>query len=531
MLDRSCPSCPSVSVSKGWLIVLLMFLADALCLGGRSLFIVVMIYWQDEFGWSRKDLGALIALVHIINGLTTPLSGHLVDSFPHHWVIGGGLGWLALSFALTSIVQETWQIWLFYGVICGTAYGLLNMNVFVVAVTRNIPKKQQGLAIGVATAGSTFGQFALVPIFVLIADNYGWRAGYASLAICTVLLIPPSVYLLYTEPLPPPLSTAPSPSFELALTSDSMSDDNGVGLQKENLKECHEAVEVGEIIVIEEVEGDREGEGQGKGKGKGDDSIIKDNSGNNIFLARLFMLFSIKQYWCLTFVFVICGITTTGFLETHLVALAVDRGEDIREAALSFSVLSACNGLAMVISGLLTDKVDRHCLLACIFAIRCLAYLLLFGSSSADSSSDQTTLLFVFAACFGFVDYSVVPPVCSLVKTFSEDAETEFVGLGVGVLLLWHSLGAAVGSFMGGIVYSEYNQYDPALLSCSSLCLVAALVCVLMTTCGGGKVKKSIYDNDECQSKSHSSYYTQVSTSQTTDTDTDISTNAIELHK
>lgn len=38
----------------GWLVVWLIFTADAISLGGRALFLVVILLFEDEFGWSRR---------------------------------------------------------------------------------------------------------------------------------------------------------------------------------------------------------------------------------------------------------------------------------------------------------------------------------------------------------------------------------------------------------------------------------------------------------------------------------------------
>ena len=83
--------------------------------------------------------------------------------------------------------------------------------------------------------------------------------------------------------------------------------------------------------------------------------------------------------------------------------------------------------------------------------------------------------LFVFAALFGLVDYSVVPPVISLVGSV---AGQHTVGLGVGVLLAWHSLAAAGGAWMGGELYEHHGDYDAALVVCAATCVAAALACV-----------------------------------------------------
>ena len=62
----------------GWVITALAFLVDAL-VAARSLILVVIILWEDDFGWSRYELSMLMVIVHVCNGLCTPISGHLVD--------------------------------------------------------------------------------------------------------------------------------------------------------------------------------------------------------------------------------------------------------------------------------------------------------------------------------------------------------------------------------------------------------------------------------------------------------------------
>ena len=66
--------------------------------------------------------------------------------------------------------------------------------------------------------------------------------------------------------------------------------------------------------------------------------------------------------------------------------------------------------------------------------------------------------------------------VISLVASY---CGADVVGLGVGVLLLWHSVGAALGSWMGGVTFDSAGDYDHALLLCLTACLAATAVLVL----------------------------------------------------
>jgi hypothetical protein len=75
--------------------------------------------------------------------------------------------------------------------------GGLNLNVFSVGVMKHIPPRHHGIAVGVATTGSTFGMFALVPAFSWVAARYGWRLGYVVMAGSVAALLVPTVALVY----------------------------------------------------------------------------------------------------------------------------------------------------------------------------------------------------------------------------------------------------------------------------------------------------------------------------------------------
>jgi predicted MFS family arabinose efflux permease len=120
----------------------------------------------------------------------------------------------------------------------------------------------------------------------------------------------------------------------------------------------------------------------------------------------------------------------------------------------------------MVGAGWISDRYSRTWLLSVIYGVRALAYVLLrFGAQSKGE-------LLVFAVIFGFVDYSVIPPTVSLIEThFGEGV----VGLGVGILLLWHSLGASAGAWVGGVSYDARGDYGHVLLVAVVLCALASV--------------------------------------------------------
>lgn len=458
------------SARFGWSVVALGFFTDALAKGGKACFAPMILVFETELGATRSQLSLLAALVHVFISVMTPISGLLIDRYPPHYVIGGGLSVLSLSLFLTSFVTEYWQVVLTYGFLCGSAFGSLNLNVYSSVVIKTIPEKSQGLAIGICNAGSTFGQFALTPLFVLFIRAYGWRLAYILLAAMATLTIIPTVWLLSTVTTGKSL---PAGSEDPANKEEETADlpmGEGDAPQPLSIQSPQQDSNI-DIATIEV--GDVDIKAEGTGGDKNDVSKAKEPSPLNVtFKDKVCKLVSSYRFVAIGTAFFICGITTTGFLETHLIALVVeDGGMSSLIAALSFSVLSACNGAGMVISGHLTDRISKEYLLSGIFLIRAMTYIMLLFTFPNPGG---LTSLFVFAAVFGFVDYSVIPPTVALVNSYVP----EMVGFAVGILLMCHSAGAAVGAAAGGWVFESASNYDYALLGCAILCILAGFSCI-----------------------------------------------------
>lgn len=169
--------------------------------------------------------------------------------------------------------------------------------------------------------------------------------------------------------------------------------------------------------------------------------------------------------------FLICGFTTTGVIETHLLPFASFCGFPPIPSAAAYGILSAVNLAGMITAGWLTDRVNRPLLLAAIYLLRSLTFWIL---SSLPGSSIET--LFMFAILFGAVDYSTVPVTASLIASH---VGIKVMGLALGLISAGHSVGGAMGAYLGGYVFDNTGHYD--LLWQGSLWLaVGAGVLVLL---------------------------------------------------
>lgn len=150
--------------------------------------------------------------------------------------------------------------------------------------------------------------------------------------------------------------------------------------------------------------------------------------------------------------FLICGFTTTGVIETHLLPFASFCGFPPIPSATAYGLLSLVNLMGMIGAGWLTDRVNRPMLLAAIYMLRALTFILL-GSLPGTSIE----VLFLFAILFGAVDYSTVPVTASLVASH---VGIKMMGLAMGLISAGHALGGAMGAFVGGYIYTATGNYD-----------------------------------------------------------------------
>ncbi len=149
--------------------------------------------------------------------------------------------------------------------------------------------------------------------------------------------------------------------------------------------------------------------------------------------------------------FLICGFTTTGVIETHFLPFAAFCGFPPIPSATAYGLLSLVNLLGMIAAGWLTDRVNRPMLLAAIYMLRALTFILL-GSLPGMSIE----MLFLFAVLFGAVDYSTVPVTASLVASH---VGIRTMGLAMGLISAGHAIGGAMGAFAGGYIFTATQTY------------------------------------------------------------------------
>lgn len=184
-------------------------------------------------------------------------------------------------------------------------------------------------------------------------------------------------------------------------------------------------------------------------------------------LGGLKLLLRSPAYQLLFWSFMICGFTTGGVIETHLLPFASFCGFPPLPSATAYGLLSAVNLGGMIFAGYLSDRVDKVFLLASIYALRAATFVILI--MLPDLTIEW---LFVFAIMFGVVDYSTVPVTAGLVASH---LGLKVMGLAMGLLSGGHALGAAAGALAGGYLFDGFGSYGYLWFTAFALSLIAAL--------------------------------------------------------
>ncbi len=165
--------------------------------------------------------------------------------------------------------------------------------------------------------------------------------------------------------------------------------------------------------------------------------------------------------------FLLCGYTTTGIIETHLIPFAAFCGFPPLPGAAAYGVLSAVNLVGMIAAGWLADRVNRPLLLGAIYLVRGTAFIVLMNVGASYAS------LLVFAVMFGAVDYATVPVTASLVASRLGIGR---MGLAMGLIATGHALGGALGAFVGGFIFDSTASYAIVWWSGVWLAIAAGLI-------------------------------------------------------
>jgi predicted MFS family arabinose efflux permease len=172
-----------------WLIILCGATAMTLSLGIRASFGLFLGPISVDISMSREAFAIAIAAQNLLWGLVAPIAGAVADKRgPVQVTVVGGIVYAA-GLAITASGSSVGVVQLGF-VMVGVALGIVGFSVVLGAVGRATPPEHRSLALGIAGAGGSFGQFAIVPVGQAFLSSFGWSTALLLLAAMSFMIVP-----------------------------------------------------------------------------------------------------------------------------------------------------------------------------------------------------------------------------------------------------------------------------------------------------------------------------------------------------
>ncbi|WP_179988937.1 MULTISPECIES: MFS transporter [unclassified Acinetobacter] len=162
----------------------------ALSLGVRHAFGLYLVPMSHEFGWGHNVFSLAIAMQNLIWGAVQPITGAFADKYGSKIVVAVGGALYALGLLLMAVSSTGLLLNLSVGLILGLALSATSFPVLLSAVGRAAPPEKRSLAMGIASAAGSFGQFIMLPSTLLLLQSVGWSGALIVSAILIVLIVP-----------------------------------------------------------------------------------------------------------------------------------------------------------------------------------------------------------------------------------------------------------------------------------------------------------------------------------------------------
>lgn len=400
-----------------WVIVAITFLTMLTSAAALGLPGVLLQPLSKEFGWTTDEISSAIALRFILFGLIGPFAAIFMERFGLRNVITTALTLVALCLALSTQMTQLWQMFLLWGLVLGIATGMTALVLGAVVANRWF-EKRKGLVIGLLTASSATGQLIFLPVAAWLIEHHGWRMAVIPVFCCCAIVAVLAFVLIRNRP-------------------------NDMGIV---------AYGADPSVVLP----------------------IQPATKHMTLLEPLRVLASVSRnrtFLVLAGTFFICGLSTSGLIQTHFISLCGDYGMAAIPAASMLAMMGAFDFVGTILSGWLSDRYDNRKLLFWYYGLRGLSLLWL-------PHSDFTLYgLSIFAMFYGLDWIATVPPT---VKLAGAAFGKERAGMVFGWIFAAHQIGSAIAAYGAGLSRTMLLTYTPALYTAGAACLFAAGIIFLI---------------------------------------------------
>ena len=173
-----------------WIAVICGALILTIGIGARQSFGIFQKPIAAELRTGREMWSFANALALLLMGGLSPFVGNIADRFgTARTVAVGGVLYVCGIFVIASASESTMLT--LGNVMCGIGMAAADFGPIFGSISRQTPPHKRSVALGVATAGGSFGQFAIVPFASLLQyrlDN--WHSTMFVLGVLSMAMVP-----------------------------------------------------------------------------------------------------------------------------------------------------------------------------------------------------------------------------------------------------------------------------------------------------------------------------------------------------
>ncbi|MGX1108299.1 MULTISPECIES: MFS transporter [Bradyrhizobium] len=401
------------NIHYGWVMVAVTFLAaliSAGTVGAPGVFIVPL---QKEFGWSTAEISSALSIRFILFGLMAPFAAALMNRYGLRNVTLAAQLIVVAGLLASLAMTQVWQLILLWGVVIGIGTGMTALVLGATIAARWFVARR-GLVVGILTASVATGQLAFLPLLATLTERYGWRVALG--LVCVMLGVAAFAVLMVMRDRPSDVGLRP------------FGDEGTAPLP---------APPPANAPIVAAALG-----------------TLRDSAKSSVF-------------WILFATFFVCGASTNGLVQVHLIPMCLDYGIPQVQAASLLAAMGIFDFFGTIVSGWLSDRYDNRYLLFWYYGLRGLSLLFL-------PFSDFTFYgLSLFAMFYGLDWIATVPPT---VRLTAQRFGAERANLVFGWIFAGHQLGAGAAAFGAGLSRTIYQSYLPAFFIAGALCIFAALI-------------------------------------------------------
>lgn len=137
---------------------------------------------EQEFGWTRTQISITGAIGALIAMISLPLVGVAVDKGYSRLVALVGLVGSALIFGSLALSNGSLILWCVQWMLFAIFMAGINPIVWSASVSNQF-QAARGLALAIVLSGSSIGSSTAPLVARWLIDDYGWRGGFAGLAL------------------------------------------------------------------------------------------------------------------------------------------------------------------------------------------------------------------------------------------------------------------------------------------------------------------------------------------------------------